>query len=228
VLKCVECAFASRLKAKPAPVPTVPVLPGPHRKLVMDVFGPISRDVDLVMDTSTGVSVTPYPRHFLTLVDVYSGMRAAYPLVTHTTAAIRMALWVHFQSFGLPTIICSDNASTFKALQSWLRQLGVEMKFCPVYAPERHGLIERIHRDLNTALRASLTTGDDFWVEQLFHRVLLQNSTSYKMTNGNISPAELSLRFSPNFPHVRSSGKLRTLISTNGPIYIETMLIFGW
>ena len=90
--------------------------------------------------------------------------------------------WI--KQFGIPSKVTSDNGPSFQAKlwQDINQKLGVIVSYSPIYSPATIGSIERQHRDLKVALRATLLgMGDTFgsrWVEAL-PWVLLGRRTAF-------------------------------------------------
>lgn len=94
----------------------------------------------------------------LTIVD--SATRFLLACVAHPapeTAAARQVLTRCFRTYGLPTVLLSDNGPPFGApaaprgfsrLSLWVRTLGVQPRFIVPGHPEHNGRHERLHRTL--------------------------------------------------------------------------------
>jgi hypothetical protein len=200
---CWQCSVTTRLKPKPQPVETVRGIPaGPGKKICIDIFGPVELPEELEMPLKTGTSTSTSPRYFLTIIDFYSKRRWLMPLVGSSAAAVRTGLLVYFQSEGYPTVVVSDNGSSLKALGPWLASCGVNVHYTQVYAPHTHGLVERVHKDLNESIRAVVSEGGkEFWLDALFNRVLVQNLTSFTIKGREYSPSSVSLKSKPQLPN---------------------------
>jgi len=97
----------------------------------------------------------------LTIVD--SATRVLLACVAHAapeTEATRQVLTRCFRSYGLPTVLLSDNGPPFGAaaaprgfsrLSLWVRTLGVQPRFIVPGHPEHNGRHERLHRTLKAA-----------------------------------------------------------------------------
>jgi hypothetical protein len=196
--ECYSCALSSRLTAAKKPVEVFSKLPAaPFRKVSIDVFGPIE-NTTLNMNLKSSISSTVMPKYFLTIIDVYSHFRAVLPMINTTAACIRLTLLSCFQITGYPTVIVCDEAASFKALEGWATTVGIEMRFTQSYDPSSHGLVERVHKDLCSTLRSGVVDGGEFWVEGIFHRVLIQNLK--QVQNSTFSPSSLTFKFTPQLP----------------------------
>jgi hypothetical protein len=207
---CIDCSISCKLTPRPKPslhVHDIPSCPG--RKLSMDIFGPLETPEELAMQTKSGYSVTDGPKYFLTLVDHFSKRRFAYPLSNSSAAAVRLGLLTNFQTEGFPTVLICDNAAYFKSLEDWCTRVGIELNFTQPYFHEANGLVERGHRDINETIRSLVAAGcKDYWVEGIFNRILVQNTSEKRLKSGNISPATLCQKFRPQLPNQQASWEL--------------------
>jgi len=142
---------------------------GPGLKVMIDVFGPIENYLEDESSSSSN------PKHFLTVVDVYSHKRCIIPMFNLSTVAVKLAVLTVFQTEGFPTVLVCDGASTFRSLQPWCSSVGIQMVFTQAYASWTHGLVERCHKDICSSLRAAVASRDPNWLESVFRRVLVQN-----------------------------------------------------
>ena len=139
------------------------------------------------------VGPLPYSQgftHLLTVVDRATRWPEAIPLRATTTADVARAFigsWV--SRFGTPVDMTSDRGPQFTS-DLWdavATGLGVRLHRTTAYHPQANGLVERFHRSLKSALRATLTDGD--WCDKL-PWVMLGLRTSPK-EDLCASPAEL-------------------------------------
>ena len=128
--------------------------------------------------------------HLLTVVDRYTRWPTAIPMSGTNTATCARALmlgWI--ASFGVPADITSDRGAQFTSqLWSSLAQLlGCKLHHTTAYHPQANGLVERMHRQLKSSLRARLPGPN--WIDQL-PWVLLGMRTTPKEDIG-ATPADM-------------------------------------
>jgi hypothetical protein len=223
--ECSDCAISTKSTPLPTPVKELSAIPGgPGRKLSMDVYGPIKSHAEINMNLKTSVSVAPSPEYFLTMIDCYTKRRFVYPLINLSTVSIRIALLTNFQSEGFPSEIVCDSASVFKSLEPWANSMGISMHFTQVYSGHSHGLVERVHRDLNESLRAAVASGHSAWIESIFYRVLVQNTTEIKLETTKISPSDLCLKFTPQLANNQKPIDEKRILSKREKEYVDYWL----
>ena len=183
--QCARCQQAKIHRHTKTPVPNIPVPEKAFQHIHVDLVGPLPH--------SNGFT------HLLTIVDRYSRWPEAIPLMKTTAeecSAALIAQWI--SRHGVPRDITSDRGPQFisQLWQSMSESLGIRMHHTTSYHPQANGMVERFHRSLKNALRASLNNSD--WVSKL-PWVLLGLRTSLKEDLGN-SPAEMIYRQALNLP----------------------------
>ena len=104
--------------------------------------------------------VGPFPtaiggyRFLLTCIDMATRWPEAIPLRTTTARAIIKHLTDIFARCGFPTAIVTDNGSQFtgKVFHKWLKSKGIKHVRASPYHPEGNGMVERLHRTLNSMI----------------------------------------------------------------------------
>ena len=126
---------------------------------------------------------------FLIIVDAHSKWLDVYPTRLATTAVTLDKLRTSFAAWGLPRVLCTDNAACFTcpAFEEFCTLNGIRHVTSPPYAPKSNGLAERYVQTFKRSYR--LYTGS---VSTKVARFLFQyRSTPHTTTKQ--SPAELFL-----------------------------------
>lgn len=150
---CLRCQRAKVHRHVKAPVSSFPPPDERFSAVHIDLVGPLP--------PSDGFT------HLLTCVDRYTRWVEAVPLsATHAPAVARAFVAGWIARFGVPTQITTDRGSQFEsALWAELSAiLGCERRRTTSYHPQCNGLVERVHRQLKSALRAS---GRTTWTDAL-------------------------------------------------------------
>ena len=101
---------------------------------------------------------TTNQKYVCTMRDRGTGFLVAAALSDKTSFSVLRALKLHFIApFGVPTTIISDNGQEFRSneFSVFCTDLGITHKFVTAYHPQANGLVERIHRTIRVAFRAS-------------------------------------------------------------------------
>ena len=151
---CVRCQKAKVHQHTRAPMETFTVPERRFDHVNVDLVGPLP--------ASRGYT------HVLTVVDRTTRWPEAIPLQSTATTDVARAFIANWISrFGAPSDISSDRGPQFTS-QLWgaiAQNLGVQVHHTTAYHPQANGLVERFHRSLKAALRASLDNAD--WVDKL-------------------------------------------------------------
>lgn len=119
-------------------------------------------------------------RYLVTIFDRGTRWFAAYPVSHPTAESASNALVTWVSTFGVPTMIVSDQGSHFEALlfKSIVKQLGIAKCRTTAYHPAGNA-VERQHRRLKEALRARSINAPKTWLSDLPLVVLgLNNAVS--------------------------------------------------
>lgn len=151
-----SCVTCQRNKVhRHVKTPLVPFAPpaGRFQHLHVDIVGPLP--------PSEGF------QYLLTVVDRFTRWPEAVPLRGITAAEVARALvsgWI--SRFGVPEEITTDRGSQFQsALWAELSVLlGCRRRRTTAYHPQSNGMVERLHRQLKSALRSAAPTR---WTEAL-------------------------------------------------------------
>lgn len=88
---------------------------------------------------------------FLTVLDSFSKLGQAYPLMTHNGPEVIENLLKYFNHYGLPRKITTDNDTSFKNenVQKFCMLHNIEMHYCTPHNPNSNSFVERFHSTLN-------------------------------------------------------------------------------
>ncbi|GFO31284.1 Pol polyprotein [Plakobranchus ocellatus] len=144
--------------------------------------------------------------YLFTIIDRFTRRPEVVPLPDAHASTCATALLHHWVArFGLPEDITSDRGRQFtSSLWTQLNNLlGVEANTITAYHPQANGMVERLHRQLKTSLKARTTSPN--WFAEL-PMVFLGIHSSWRVDPG-CSPAELvygsTLRIPADFVYVR-------------------------
>ena len=104
--------------------------------------------------------VGPFPysygcTHVLTIINRYSRWPEAIPISDTLASTVARAFFEHWIArYGTPLIITTDQGAQFesKLFTELLTVLGISRSRTTAYHPASNGLVERLHRDIKTAL----------------------------------------------------------------------------
>ena len=141
---CLACQRAKVHRHIAAPVATFAKPEARFSNIHIDIVGPLPPS-----DNFT---------HILTIIDRYTRWPEAIPIPNTTTETIAKAFlsrWVAM--FGVPAYVTTDRGSQFesKFFNDLSKLLGVKRLRTTAYHPMANGLIERFHRQLKSAIKAS-------------------------------------------------------------------------
>ncbi|XP_017463028.1 PREDICTED: uncharacterized protein YagA-like, partial [Rhagoletis zephyria] len=124
----------------------------------------------------------------LTIIDRFTRYPEAVPLSDGTAETVAHALSLHWISrHGIPKRLTSDQGPQFESdlFQSLLKFYGIKHLHTTPYHPQANGLVERLHRQLKSALLCH----DESWYDAL-PAVLLGLRAAWK-DDIETTPAEL-------------------------------------
>ena len=152
---CVKCQEMDRTNPKPSKMIERPIVTKPFTDVAIDIVEPFP--------TAKGRY-----RFMLTCIDSASRWPEAIPIRTTTTRVVIKCLTSIFTRWGFPEKLTSDNGSQFtsKTFTCWLRDKGIAHSRSTPYHPQGNGVVERLHRTLNTVVGKIITSKGD-WAEAL-------------------------------------------------------------
>ena len=176
---CKECASCQASKI------------GRHIKAPVTVFAPASRRFgSLHLDLVGPLPPSEDFRYLLTIVDRFTRWPEAFPLKDVSAISCGKALlrgWI--SRFGVPDELTTDRGAQFSG-QLWtdlMKSLGIKHSSTTAYHPQSNGLVERMHRQLKTALKAR--EADHGWMDDL-PLVLLGLRSAWK-ESADTAPSDL-------------------------------------
>ena len=174
--ECHSCQAAKIHRHTRTPISCRPPPSGRFLSLHVDLVGPLP--------SSEGMT------YLFTVIDRFTRWPEAIPLPDAKTATCVKALIRHWISrFGIPADITSDRGAQFTS-SLWAElgsTLGIHMQQTTAYHPQANGMVERLHRQLKSSLKARTT--DPYWMDHL-PMVLLGIRTAWR-EDPDCSPAEL-------------------------------------
>ena len=129
-------------------------------------------------------------KYVFVVVDAFSKWVEAEPCSSVSSQAAMVKLRRMFARWGLPDMLCSDNATTFTAqeFQQFLADNGVQHRTIEPRHSQGNGLAERAVRDVKQALKRSVNGN---WELALAEWLLYQRKIPHSTTS--VSPSELML-----------------------------------
>ena len=194
---CLQCQRAKIHRHTTAPLATFVTPDARFDRVHVDLVGPLPPSNGCV--------------YLLTCVDRFTRWPEAIPIPESTAETVARAFiqtWI--SRFGVPSTVTTDRGRQFEShlWRAFTQLLGTKHIRTTSYHPMANGLVERFHRQLKSALKAS--PHPDHWTEML-PMVLLGIRTSLK-EDFNCTAAELvygtSLRLPGEFfvPQVNVDG----------------------
>ena len=171
-----------------------------HTKSELGVYAPPDgRFTHVHVDVVGPLPASRGATYLLTCVDRFTRRCEAVPMADQTaesTAHGFMSTWV--ARFGVPTTVTTDRGSQFCSA-TWnalSQQLGFELCHTTAYNPKANGMVERLHRQLKAALRA--TPQATAWADHL--PLVLLGVRSALKDDLHCSSAELTLGMTLRLP----------------------------
>ena len=143
---CIDCQQSKIDKHIVIPPQQIEIPKGRFVHVNMDIVGPLP------------VTKCSGNRYLLTCIDRFSRWPEAWPIpdiTTETVARKFVEEWV--SRFGIPAKITTDRGPQFQAdlYRKFADLLGVQLISTSAYNPRANGMIERFHRSLKSAIKAS-------------------------------------------------------------------------
>lgn len=172
---CLECQKSKVTRHVSTPVGSFQSPLGRFDHIHVDLVGP--------MPVSRGYS------YCLTVVDRFTRFPEVYPIQDITADTVARALFAGwFARYGIPLRVTSDRGRQFESdlFNALTRICGSDHLRTTSYNPEANGLVERMHRQLKSAI---MCHASDTWVDML-PVILLGFRAAWKEDIGS-TPAEL-------------------------------------
>ena len=164
-------------------------LPNPNRAPMCNI--PIGKPWEMLAADILEVPVSRQNhRYLLVVMDYFTKWVEAIPLHDQTAASITEAIIKICSSFGVPSILHSDQGRNFESdmLHQMLQAFGIKKSRTTAYHPQCDGMVERFNRSLLQLLRCYVNTEEDW--ETYLPLVLYAYRTAPHSTTG-ISPFQL-------------------------------------
>jgi transposase InsO family protein len=189
--KC-DCYASKAERSKSHPIGTLAADGVPWEHICMDTVGPLK-------PSSRGKN------YILTTICRSTKFMVIRAIQDISSTTICETLESIFREQSYPTSMVLDNFPTFKSKQfaRYAELNGIELRFTPVYAPERNGLLERQHKIIGQLLRFHFEYESqwDKWISHIQCR--LNDRTLKAMEDGSrITPFNLVHRISYRHPHL--------------------------
>ena len=129
-------------------------------------------------------------KYVLVVIDSHSKWIEAEVMYSTATAPTIVKFRAMFARWGLPDMLCTDNATTFTSaeFQEFLRDNGIAHRTIDPRHSQGNGLAERAVREVKLALQRESTTGGP-WDLRLSRWLMRQRTTPHSTTT--VTPAEL-------------------------------------
>ena len=186
IRSCETCQAMDRTMPKPPVMTEREVVTKPFRDVAVDIVGPFP--------TAKGGF-----RFMMTCIDTASRWPEAFPLRSTTSRAVIGCLTQVFTRWGFPEKLTSDNGPQFTraTFTKWLRDKGIAHARATPYHPQANGIVERLHRTLNSVIAKTVTCKGD-WAAVLPMVLFFLRCTPTRSTG--ISPFLLTHGWEPSNP----------------------------
>lgn len=151
---CVQCQKQKIHRHTKTPIENISVPTGRFKHIHVDIVGPLP--------ASNG------NKYILTVIDRFSRWPEAFAIPDIETKTVaRTLVTEYFSSFGIPLQVTTDQGRQFESrlFSDLCKILGVSHIHTSPYHPCSNGMIERFHRQLKAAIRA--TQDSIHWSETL-------------------------------------------------------------
>lgn len=189
IRNCSACVLNQPLQ-EDQPLQPVELPPRPWTKIGMDLVGPIQN------------------QYILTVIDYYTSFPEAVVISDISSVTLITELTKIFARFGYPLEAVTDNGRQFVGhlFESFLQSCGIKHIKASPYYPKSNGKIERFHRYLKKAFRATKCEGKT-WKEELPKILMAYRATPHR-ASGETPPMLMFGRdIHTKCPHLEEKGE---------------------
>ena len=169
------------------PLHPIPVVGEPFERVILDCVGPLPK-------TRSG------NQYLLTIMCCVTRYPEAVPLRNITAKTVVKALVKFFSTFGLPTVLQTDQGTNFmsKLFSAVLSNLSISHQVSSPYHPESQGALERWHQTLKAMLKKYCMDTSADWDEGVPFVLFAIRETVQESLG--FSPADLVFGHTPRGP----------------------------
>ena len=175
---CDECQRYHRGKIPKAAEMQTMTMGAPWERLGIDITGPFPK-------SARG------NKFMLTMIDHFTKWAEVVPIPNHVaTTVARVMVEQIITRFGVPLQILTDRGSEFESqlFKELCRVLGIDKIRTTAYKPSTNGMIERLHRSLNSMIGKTVDFHQRYWDEQVPVVIAAYRASRHESTG-----------FSPNY-----------------------------
>ena len=150
-------------------------------------------------------------KYILTCSDCFSRWPWLIPITNKDATTIADGLMIHvfLGIASFPVVVRSDNAKEFtgEVIEAMNRLLEIQHVTGSAYHPQSQGMVESMHRTMNSVVRALATDHPDDWVARLPYAQSVMRNLPLKALGGR-SPYEVVTGLRPKYPESLRAGHM--------------------